>query len=143
MDGARAAFTNHLRFDPSEADSYFGLGLVELDSGKLDEAEAAFRRSIELTESLQATDPPRFLARRGDLAKGHARLGDVYFARSDYEHARDELIAAIQIYPLHYAPYYTLSLVYRRLEQDDLADEALRRYQAVKQQVRPEPTTPP
>jgi Tfp pilus assembly protein PilF len=138
MTSARRQFEAHLEASPSEADSHFGLGLVELEVGNLDAAETRFRRSIELTEALRATHPQQYRARRSDLAKFRVRMADVQFARGEYESARDELLAALEINPDLYVAHYTLSLVHRRLGDDGLADEALRSFEAVREAVHPD-----
>jgi tetratricopeptide (TPR) repeat protein len=137
LDGARQQFTAHLESDPEEGDSHYGLGLVELEAGRLAEAERRFRGGIELTERLEQTDPALYRVRRTDLAKFHFRLADVHLARDELEAARDELLATIEIYPLHSNAHFKLSQVYQRLGEETLAAEALQRYEAVKEQVRP------
>jgi tetratricopeptide (TPR) repeat protein len=126
LDGARDAFERHLAADPDEADSHFGLGLVEMEEGRLDEAEARFHRAITLTERLRTTRPAAFASRRLDLAKSYARLADVHLARGDAAAARDALVRAVEINPALYAAWFRLSTVHRRLGDDAAAAEALR-----------------
>ena len=56
-----------------------------------------------------------------------ARLGDLHFARDDYPAARDELLEATRIWPHNISAFFTLSLVYRRLGEDALAEQAARK----------------
>ncbi|MCP3905284.1 MAG: tetratricopeptide repeat protein [Planctomycetes bacterium] len=132
LDGARDAFERHIAADPDEADSHFGLGLVELEDGRFDEAEVRFNRAIELTERLRETDPAAFSRRRRDLAKFHARLGDVHLTRNDPAAARDALITAVEIDPGLYAAWFRLSTVHRRLGDEAAAAEALRVFEEAK-----------
>lgn len=129
LPGARAAFEAHLRSMPGESDSHFGLGLVELAEGRLDEAEARFDRAIELIKGMEESDPARYRTRRLDLAKCYGRLGDIAFARVDYERARALMHDAIAIDPNQYATYYALSQVERRLGDADEADRLFRLYE--------------
>ncbi len=125
---ARAAFKEHLRHAPTEGDSHFGLGVIDLDEDRLDDAERRFRRAIEL----QAGNP-----RRGkDVSKAHARLADIHIRRDDLPAARAELIAATGLWPEHYAAFYKLSRVLRRLGEDEAADEAFESYRIWQKRVR-------
>jgi Tfp pilus assembly protein PilF len=129
LGGAREAFEAHLASAPDESDSHFGLGLVELEEGRLDEAEARFRRAIALIEALRTTGPARYAARKRDLGKCNARLGDVAFERGAMEAARDLYVEALSIDPNQYATYYALARVHRRLGNESEAArlEALHR----------------
>jgi Tfp pilus assembly protein PilF len=121
MAGARAAFESHLAHMPTEGDSHFGLGLIDLDEDRLDDAEAQFRRAIELQQ-----DNPR---RRKDVSKAHARLADVYMRRDDLAAARTELETATRLWPHHYTAFYKLSRVLNRLGEAEAAEEAYRQYE--------------
>src|SRR5262249_33226377 len=57
--------------------SYGGLGLVYLDRGRLDEAEAAFREALDRREQL-ATANPTVSAYQWDWAMSHPHLRLVY-----------------------------------------------------------------
>jgi len=129
LDEARAAFERHLASVPDEADSHYGLGLVEMEDGRLDEAAERFHRAIVLTEQLRTTDPAAFARRRRDLAKFHARLGDVHLAGDDPAAARDALMLAVEIDPDLYPAWFRLSTVHRRLGDEAAADEALREFE--------------
>jgi tetratricopeptide (TPR) repeat protein len=132
--GARADFEAHLRLVPDEADSYFGLGVVALDEGRLADAERELRRSLQLsTERVERGDE----SRRADAAKARARLSDVYLLRDDPQAARLELEAAVELYPAHYTAWYKLHQVLLRLREDDAAAAALRQHDLWKERVRP------
>ena len=111
----------------------YRLGLVELEEGRLEEAAACFERAIALFEAMRREDRRLLQARRGELAECHARLGDMHFARDDYESARAALLLATSIAPENISAFYTLQLVHRRLGEDELADQALERYETAKQ----------
>ena len=115
---------------PAEGDSHFALGLIDLDGDRLDAAERRFREAIRL----QSGNPRR----RADVAKAHARLGDVYVRRNDLELAKAELIEATRLYRDHYTAHFKLYRVLTRLGETAAADAALRDYRAVKQRVRPD-----
>ena len=121
MTAARTAFEAHLAHMPAEGDSHFGLGLIDLDEDRLDDAETRFRRAIEL----QAGNPRR----RKDVSKAHARLADVYLRRDDLAAARTELETATQLWPQHYTAFYKLSRVLNRLGEAEAAQEAFRQYE--------------
>ncbi len=130
LDGARRAFEQHLEYAPTEGDSHFALGLIDLDGDRLDAAERRFRDAIRL----QSGNPRR----RADVAKAHARLGDVYVRRNDLELAKAELIEATRLYRDHYTAHFKLYRVLTRLGETAAADAALRDYRAIKQRVRPD-----
>jgi tetratricopeptide (TPR) repeat protein len=134
---AREAFEQHLVRLPTEGDSHFAIGLIDLDDDRLEAAERRFRRAIEL----QADNPRR----RKDVSKAHARLGDVYVRRDDLEAARAELEVATELWPQHYTAFYKLSRVLNRLGEMEAAQRAYRQYQYWERQAEqrrgiPEPT---
>jgi tetratricopeptide (TPR) repeat protein len=132
--GARADFEAHLRLAPDEADSWFGLGLIALDEGRLDDAERDLGRALRMgAERLEAGDE----GRRPDVPKAHARLADVRLQRDDLDGARRELEAAVALYPAHYAAWYKLHQVWLRLGEDERAAEALRQHDLWRERVRP------
>lgn len=145
LDGARASFEAHLRTSPDESDSHFGLGLVDLEEGRLEDAERRFRHAIELIERARTENPPLYQRRRLGMAKSYARLGDIAFARGDYAGARDLVRKAIGIDPNQYASYYTLSQIERRLGNDEEAArmQALFEQMAAARHGRPPAETDP
>jgi tetratricopeptide (TPR) repeat protein len=126
--GARSAFEEHLAYVPGEADSHFGLGLIDLDEDRLDEARLRFREAIELL-----ADDPR---RRQDLSKARARLADVHIRLNELEAARAELELATDLWPQHYAAFYKLSRVLARLGEAERAEEAFRHYKEWQERMR-------
>ncbi len=124
---ARTAFREHLRLAPTEGDSHFALGLLAMDADQLDEAERRFRKAIEL----QADNPRR----RRDVAKAHARLGDLYIRRERLELAKGHLLDATNLWPEHYAAYYKLHLVLNRLGEPEAAEKAFQQYRLWQQRA--------
>lgn len=138
---ARRAFETHLSFVPEEGDSHFGLGLIALEEGRFDDAVTRFHSAIDLYEAAMAQ---RFNPkdRRREVAKCHARLGDVHFRQGRYGEARTELEAATELWPMHYEAWFMLHQVLLRLGEDELAAAALKKHDEVREQVRPSMPTP-
>jgi tetratricopeptide (TPR) repeat protein len=134
LAGARADFEAHLALVPDDADSRFGLGVIALDEGRLDDAERELGRALERSSALLGAGDD---SRRADAAKAHARLADVRWLRDDAEGARRELEAAVELYPAHYAAWYKLHQVRLRLGDEQGAAEALRQHDLWKARVRP------
>lgn len=124
---ARTAFQDHLRLAPTEGDSHFALGLLAMEDDQLDEAERRFHQAIELQ-----IDNPR---RRPDVAKAHARLGDLYIRQERLDAAQAQLETATNLWPQHYAAYYKLHLVLNRLGETEAAEEAFRQYRLWQRQA--------
>jgi tetratricopeptide (TPR) repeat protein len=128
-EGARAAFTTFLEFDPKQGDAYFGLGLLDMERLDLDAAEANFRKAMAQAEAeLRAGKR----SSGADLAKSTARLGEVMFERERYEAARDFLREALALAPDSYEAWYLLHRVYKKLGDSAGAAEALARHEATK-----------
>ncbi len=126
-DAARDAFQDHVRLDPTEADSQFALGLLAMEDDQLDEAERRFLKAIELQ-----VDTP---SRRGEVAKAHARLGDLYIRQERLDAAKAELETATNLWPRHYAAYYKLHLVLNRLGEPEAAEDAYEQYRIWQQRA--------
>jgi tetratricopeptide (TPR) repeat protein len=133
--GARAEYEAFARVDPREPNAQYRLGMIDLEESRLDDAEARFRRVLALFEDLRARDRRMYAARQPELAACHARLADVHFARDEYAAARDELLAACRLCPGNISAFYTLGQVYRRLGEEQLADEAAARYERERQAI--------
>lgn len=127
LPAAREAFEKHLHYTPDEGDSHFAIGLIDLDEDRLDEAAGRFRRAIALQK-----DTPQ---RRKDVAKAHARLGDIHIRRDELEEARTQLQTATELWPEHYTAFYKLSRVLTRLGEPEAAAEAFRQYRVYEQRV--------
>jgi len=86
---SRAAFEQHLRLDPNEGDTHFGLGVLALERGDLDEADARLARALDL----QRRRPDRPLG----VAKVLARRSEVLEQRGDVMGAIELLGEALAI----------------------------------------------
>jgi Flp pilus assembly protein TadD len=129
MAGARREYEAFRAAVPDDPKVHYGLGLLELEASRLEEAATLFRRAIALFEALDAEERA---ARQSELAECHARLGEVHFARGDYAAARTQLVHATTLYPGNISAFYTLSLVHRRLGEEALADQAAGRYESAR-----------
>lgn len=126
-DAARSAFQEHVRLAPTEGDSQFALGLLAMEDDQLEEAERRFHKAIEL----QADNPRR----RRDVAKAHARLGDLYIRQERLDAAKAQLETATSLWPKHYAAYYKLHLVLNRLGEPEAAQRAFQQYRLWQEQA--------
>lgn len=134
---ARRAFETHLRADPNEGDSHFGIGLIDLEEGRLDDARARFITSIELNEQAAAKDP-RKRSRAREIAKGHARIADIDMMQDRWVEARAELLLATSQWPDHYEAWHKLAMVQERLGDKQAAEQARKMHEQVKQRIRPD-----
>lgn len=120
IDDSYAAFKEHVKLDPKEGDSIFGMGLIEMELDKLDDAESHFQTAIDLQK-----DNPR---RVRDVAKIHARLADIFIRRENFSKAEEELMQALKLWPQHYIAHYKLYVVLNRLGKEQEAQEAFKLY---------------
>jgi tetratricopeptide (TPR) repeat protein len=91
LSGAQRAFEAHARDVPDYDDTQFGLGLIALDQDRLPEAEARFRRALELLGSRPGTER--------DRAKNLARLGDVQLREGRVADAEASYREAARLHP--------------------------------------------
>lgn len=122
---SRAAFERHLTMDPLEGDSHYGIALIDMDENKLDDAQWHFEQAIEL----QQNNPRRVR----EVAKAHARLGDIYALRDDLVKAKEELVIATEMWPMHYEAQFKLGRVLYRLGEDEAAEAAMQRFEEYRQ----------
>jgi tetratricopeptide (TPR) repeat protein len=117
LTASRTAFEHHLRMQPNEGDSHFALGVIALESGRVNDADAHLLRAIELQRSLPD--------RRGGVAKALARRAEVVQARNgNLRDAATMLEEAVSLDPSLYEAYYNLARVLRRLGLEHEADAA-------------------
>jgi tetratricopeptide (TPR) repeat protein len=133
LAAARREYEAYLAAAPEDPKGHYGLGLIDLDESALETAAARFRCALELHERLARENPARASARAAERAECHARLGEVHFARGEYEAARAELLRATALSPAIVSAFYTLSLVHRRLGEEELADRAAEHYESARQ----------
>jgi len=91
LAGAQRAFEAHALASPDYDDTQFGLGLVALDQDRLPEAEARFRRALELLAARPGTER--------DRAKNLARLGDVQLRQGRLADAEASYRDAVRLNP--------------------------------------------
>jgi tetratricopeptide (TPR) repeat protein len=115
-EASAESFRRHLELVPDEPDSTFALGLIALDAGDLDAAEARFARAIELQSGPGAN--PR------DLAKALARLGDVREQRDLHAEAEGLYMQSLAKYPNSVEAWEKLARVRDRLGKDREAASA-------------------
>ena len=132
LEPARREYEAYLAAVPEDPKGHYAIGLIEFEETRLDAAAERFERAIDLFAALERRDPREAAARRPERAECHARLGEVHFARGEYEAARAELLRATEIAPENISAFYTLSLVHRRLGEEDLADRAAARYESAR-----------
>lgn len=133
LELAREAFERHLETNPDEGDTHFGLGVVALEQGREDDALASLQRSIELNLArVESGDPSRM----PDVAKGWARVADVWLAREDPTKAREALERCVQVWPPHFNAWYKLYQVHTELGNEELAARSLEAHEHWKAQAR-------
>lgn len=131
LPSARTAFEAFLRVKRDEPDSLFGLGLIDLEEDKLDDAQQHFLQSIEIRSAQRMN--PDFKA----LSKAHTRLAEVYERRDELERARSELKTATEMYPDNYEGLYKLYRVLTRLGKSADAERARQKFLAAKDRLHP------
>jgi tetratricopeptide (TPR) repeat protein len=113
---SRSAFEEHLRRVKDEPDSIFALGLIDMEEDHVDDAERRFRQAIELQKDVPSL--------RRDLAKAHARLGDVLLRRDQIAAAEEEFRAAVTAWPNHYEAWAKLARTLDRQGRPEQAERA-------------------
>jgi len=133
LAAARASYATYLALVPGDPKGHYGLGLIELEETRLETAAERFRQALALFDELERRAPREAAARRAERGECHARLGEVHFARGELAEARAALERATTLAPENISAFYTLSLVYRRLGEEALAEAAATRYEAARQ----------
>ena len=113
---ATEAFRRHLQLTPDEGDTFYGLGLLALDAGELEEARDRFNRAIEL----QQEQPNRIAG----VSKAMVRLAEIDTLLGDRRAARAQLEAAVAVDPDRHEGWHRLARCCRRLGDHDAADHA-------------------
>lgn len=136
LPGAQVAFERHLELEPIHSDTYFGLGVVALDEGRLDDAEASFERAIalledEVTRRMQSGVPVD--RHREDLAIAQYRRAEVLVAGERWAEAREALQLALNILPGLRQGWWLLHQVLLELGLDEDAAKVLERHEALGQ----------
>lgn len=117
LAGARLAFEAHAQAFPQYDDTQFALGLIAYEEDRLPDAEARFRRALELLAA-RSSDKSK------ELAKNHARLGDVLLRQSRLPEAEQHYRRAVQLWPTHGEAWSKLARVLDREGRPTEADAA-------------------
>jgi tetratricopeptide (TPR) repeat protein len=131
---SKAAFTRHLTLDPTEGDTHFGLGVLALERGDVEQAEAYFQDAIALQR-----DRPN---RQSGVAKAMARQAQLLEQRGDLNAAVSLLAESIAIDPSLYEAQFTQARLLRRLGRLDEAAAAENAAVAARSRVETTDTRP-
>ena len=124
LPGARAAFTEHANSFPNYDDTHFALGLIAYEEDRLPEAEASFRRALELLGEQQGAAKER--------AKNLARLGDVMLREDRLAEAELCYRRAVELFEQHGEAWSKLARVLDRLGRPEDAADARARQAAIR-----------
>jgi tetratricopeptide (TPR) repeat protein len=112
--GAAQAFEEAVKLDPNLAEAHFRLGLAYEALARPDDAEAAYKKSIESYK--------KYLEDNSDDAEAHYDLGQSYANLHQYSEAAREYRLAIKLKENDDAAiYYDLGIALTRLAQYDEA----------------------
>jgi Tfp pilus assembly protein PilF len=131
LEESRKSFQAFLVSQPDEPDSHYALGLIELDSGNLDEAARLFHRCFELAEKDNRQ------AQRKLLSKARYGIGRVHEQNGELGAAKAEFAGSAELFPDHYEALYRLHRVLVRLGEVEQAKIVQRQYLQTKERVRP------
>jgi tetratricopeptide (TPR) repeat protein len=149
FDLAIAAFQEVIKRDPRNVKAFDNLGLTLEAKNQVEAATVAYKRAIELDEAAAShSDQPYLnlgallsksnrideaiplLARAAEIApaefKVHYELAKAYFASSQWEPARQQAEAAVNLNPKDSSSHYLLGRVYQRLGRKELANQEFR-----------------
>lgn len=113
---AKSDFEAHLAEVPNEPDSTFALGLIAFDEDRLDEAEAKFKKAIELQQGPKAN--------RRDVAKAWIRLGDVAQRQDKLADAETRYMEGLALFADHYEGWAKLARVRDQMGKAKEAESA-------------------
>jgi tetratricopeptide (TPR) repeat protein len=119
---ARESFLRHAESVPAEGDSAFALGLIALDADDRADAERWF------TEAIRRQQDEPALAR--EVAKAHARLGDVRWRDDRIDEAVESWRQCVAMWPDHHEAWSKLARAYARLGREADAAMATRQWEA-------------
>lgn len=109
-ENARLFYNKTLEINPNDTNAYRNLGMVEEGGDHLDEAMSYYTRALEL--SLGQNEKP---------ATNYNDIGNIYFAKNDFDNARAQYNNAISHDPEFYYAYYNLGYLSERLNETDKA----------------------
>jgi tetratricopeptide (TPR) repeat protein len=120
-EGAEKLALAFVERHPSYYQTHVQLGRIYRLQGRLDEAEARYRRALEL---------------RPDEPTALTRLGEIRLERGDLEEARALLEQATVVRADSYAAYYLLGRLHLLRGDREAAEAALARFRAIKDGMR-------
>lgn len=124
---AQFSFEQFLQVYAEEPDSLFALGLLAMERGELQEAEALFLTVVTLEPNDQKI-----------LAKATSRLADVMVERDDWQRAIYWYKDALERNPDLYEAWYRYATALKRLGKMDEAEKALAHFKDSRNRVRPD-----
>ena len=115
-DEAVAAFHEAIKLDPELAEARFRLGLGYAALGKHEEAEAEYKKAVEVYK--------KYLAEHEDDSEAHYDLGQTYAGLGQYSDAIREYREATKLKDNDADMYYDLGVAHTKLAQYDAAATA-------------------
>ena len=122
VDTSIKAFGRHIEMTPGEGDSYYGLGLLALDAGDLEEAEARFNDA----RRLQLDQPDRI----DGVSKALVRLAELDELQGNRNAARLHLEEAVKVDPDRVEAWHRLARCCRRMGDESAAVNAEQQHAA-------------
>jgi tetratricopeptide (TPR) repeat protein len=134
LPGARIAFTTHANAFPNYDDTQFALGLIAYEEDRVIDAEAYFRRALQLLGEQQGAARER--------AKNLARLGDVLLRQDRLPEAEQCYRQAVELFETHGEAWSKLARVLDRLGRASDAANARARQAEIKARTETEKPSP-
>ncbi len=119
LDAAEAMFASLLERRPDYAPAHYALGVIHLERDEVDAARERFETTVRLATAQD--DPPM-------AGRAHARLGDLAVRLDDLATAKQELEAALALFPGEAEAWFKLSRVRERLGDEEGAAVARKRF---------------
>lgn len=96
LEGALEALDYAIEIAPMYAEAHANRGIILTETGRHDEAQAAFDESVRL-DHRDGTGYPSHMG--NEIALGHARLGDLYVVAGQHDEAAVQYRKALQVRP--------------------------------------------
>jgi|TARA_B100000959_G_scaffold273576_1_gene324280 tetratricopeptide (TPR) repeat protein len=122
VEKSKNAFNTFLTMHPKEGDSLFGLGLLAMNAGNLNEAEVLYTKSIAAQEG---NSKPQ--------AKAMSRLGDVFVLQGNVNAAQSMYMHAVELDPDLYEAWYRLATTYDRSTHAARIEQLLKKSKEAKE----------
>ena len=127
IEKSKEAFNHYLLLNPSEGDSLFGLGLLAMEVGELNEAATLFQRSIDTQDD-----------RPVGQAKSMVRLADVHVQQGNRFKAIPLYREALKLDSDLYEAWYHLATTLKREGHQEASNAALEMFKTTRNRVRPD-----